>query len=418
MSGIFGYFSTRDVSAFQEIYFGLYALQHRGQQSVGIATLHDEGIDSHIGRGQVKRNFAKDWHDDLRGNKGLGFVKYKFRYDTTMPDMPIVHNGGLLAIDGIITNDDFTVEELTAKLESVDISIIREYLQQLQGAFTICYISQEKMIAYRDLEGIKPLCIGYDKDTAIIATESCAFEATNTRFVRDMQPGELFVHTLHGQTSYYLSNEEATVCAFEYVYTARPDSVIDGRSVYEARYRMGEKLFEESPVDADIVIGAPDSGIIAALGYANASGIDYQQGFIRNNYIGRTFIEMSQAERERGVTIKLTPIRVNIQNQDIILVDDSIVRGTTIKRIVKNLKDKGANKVHVRISAPEIVKSNNVTVDIPDEEDLISANHTVEEMVEIIGCDSLAFLSLGGMHKAVGTKNLYQDYFLTEEETN
>ncbi len=414
MSGIFGYFSTKDISAFQEIYFGLYALQHRGQQSVGIATIHEDGIDKHIGEGQVKRNFAKNLNDNLQGNKGLGYVKYQFRLDN-MPDMPIERDGGLLAIDGIISNEDFSIDELFDKIESLDVKTFHQYIRTLNGTFNLVYVSKVRLLAYRDIEGIKPLCIGYANEAAIIATESCAFEATNTRFVRDMQPGELFVHTIHGQTSYYLSNEEPKVFAFEYVYTARPDSIIDGVSVYDARYRMGQQLFEESPVDADIVIGAPDSGIIAALGYANASGIEYQQDFIRNNYIGRTFIEMSQAERERGVTIKLTPIRVNIANQDIILVDDSIVRGTTIKRIVTSLKEKGANKVHVRIAAPELLRSNNVTVDIPDEKDLISVNHTIEEMIDIIGCDSLAFLSLNGMHKGIGTKNLYQAYFFQEE---
>lgn len=409
MSGLFGYFSTEETPAFSPIYYGIYALQHRGQQSSGIATLHDGGVDVHVGPGLIKRNFARGMNDDLRGTKGLGFVKYKFRYDHT-PNMPIQKGDAVMVFDGIVENEDFTFDDLWNYLEG-DVDALRDYLLSLKGAFVFIYMNQDKMIAYRDFEGVKPMCIGYDTNTTIVASESCAIEAIGARLVRDLQPGEIFIHTTQGQTSYYLSNESPHICAFEFVYTARPDSVIDNISVYDARYRMGQILCQEADVEADIVIGAPDSGVIAALGYAKAAGIPFQEGFVRNRYVGRTFIEETQVERERGIQIKLSPIRVNIMNRDIILIDDSIVRGTTIKRIVKNLKEKGANQVHVRIAAPQLVSSNNVTVDIPEDDDLIAYRHSLEEMQAIIGCDSLAFLSLDGLHKAVGRKHMYEDYF-------
>lgn len=409
MSGLFGYFSTEPKDVFTSIYFGIYALQHRGQQSSGIATVHDGEVDLCVGPGLIKRSFARGKNDDLKGSKGVGFVKYKFRYDHT-PDMPIQRNGAVMVFDGVVTNEGSVFDDLWDRLEG-ECADLREYLLSLEGAFSFIYVNDDKMIAYRDMKGIKPLCIGYDSQTTIVATESCAIESIGARFVRDLQPGEIFIHTANGQTSYYLSNETSNICAFEFIYTARPDSVIDNISVYDARYRLGKMLSLEAPVEADIVIGAPDSGVIAALGYAKESGIPFQEGFVRNRYVGRTFIEETQVERERGIQIKLTPIRGNIMNRDIILIDDSIVRGTTIKRIVKNLKEKGANKVHVRIAAPQIVSSNNLTVDIPDNDELIAYEHNIEEMKAIIGCDSLAFLSLNGLYKAIGRQQMYGDYF-------
>ena len=409
MSGLFGYFSTEPKDVFTSIYFGIYALQHRGQQSSGIATVHDGEVDLCVGPGLIKRSFARGKNDDLKGSKGVGFVKYKFRYDHT-PAMPIQRNGAVMVFDGVVNNKEFSFDDLWNYLES-DEADLKNYLLGLEGTFSFIYVNDDKMIAYRDMKGIKPLCIGYDSQTTIVATESCAIESIGARFVRDLQPGEIFIHTANGQTSYYLSNETSNICAFEFIYTARPDSVIDNISVYDARYRLGKMLSLEAPVEADIVIGAPDSGVIAALGYAKESGIPFQEGFVRNRYVGRTFIEETQVERERGIQIKLTPIRGNIMNRDIILIDDSIVRGTTIKRIVKNLKEKGANKIHVRIAAPQIVSSNNLTVDIPDNDELIAYEHNIEEMKAIIGCDSLAFLSLNGLYKAIGRQQMYGDYF-------
>ena len=254
-------------------------------------------------------------------------------------------------------------------------------------------------------------------DTIIASSETAAIDSIAGHVIREIQPGELFIQTKTQCISYYLSaNMEATesLDAFEFIYTARPDSILDGISVYDARYRLGETLWQEDQLHKGIVIGAPESGVISSMGYAKASGLPYEQGFVRNRYIGRTFIQSSKTIRERNIEIKLTPIKSIVANREVILIDDSIVRGSTIKRTVNTLKEAGASKIHVRIAAPPVVKGESMTVDIPDKHQLVAYNRSIEEVRDLIGCDSLKYISLDGFHRAIGRSKLYEPYF-TEE---
>ncbi len=412
MSGIFAVYNDERQDVYEDIYFGLYALQHRGQASVGIAT-KSKRADVKIGQGLIKDNFTYDDKHDFKGDKGLGFVKYQYK-DKNL-DMPIVMDDIILAMDGVVLNEDFSILKLLNHLQN-DHEALIEYVRELKGAFTIVYITEDTLIAIRDNEGIKPLCLGRKGQSTLISSESCSIDVIDGVFERDFKRGEIFIKTKEGETSYVLDDEEPHTCAFEYIYFSRQDSNIDGISIYEARQNMGRQLYLEDPLEDMIVIGAPDSGIIAALGYAEASGLEFKEGFVRNRYIGRTFINHEAEARARGVKIKLTPIRQNIEGKDVILVDDSIVRGTTITKTVQNLKNSGARSVHVRIAAPPVVNHNSVSIDVPANEDLIAHNRNLEQMVEYIGCDSLKFLSLEGLHKATGKKKFYYDYFLKSKE--
>lgn len=415
MSGVLGVFSfeEEEIEVFPLLYYGLYALQHRGQAAVGIGTIDSEGnTDVHKNNGLISENFGKGLITHMEGSKGVGFVKYKFR-NQTLPSMPIVREDNLLVIEGSIETESFDVNECIQVLNG-DIHEIKSYFESIVGKFVLVFMNKDRFIALKNQDGIKPLSIGKYGSAMIASSETSAIETVGGTIIRELQPGELFFHTKEQTFSYYLSNElEATenLDAFEFVYTARPDSILDGVNVYEARHRLGEMLWHEDQMDQGIVIGAPDSGIIASLGYAKASGLPYQEGFVRNRYVGRTFIETSQLDRERGLQIKLTPIRHNVSNRNVILVDDSIVRGSTIKRTVKSLKDVGAKSVHVRIASPPVVHDESDTIDIPDKSELIAYNHSVEEMVDIIGCDSLRYISLDGFHRAIGRNQMYEPYF-------
>ncbi len=413
MSGLIGVFNFDEEDVFSSIYYGLYALQHRGQEAAGIGTIARDKVQAHTGKGLVSENFGVGLIDDMPGDKGIGFVQYKNRPDE-ISEMPLVKGNSLLAIDGVIYNEDFNTDTFFDYLNG-DIFQLTEYISTLQGKFAFIFMNEERFIAHRNQDGVKPLAIGKVGSSTVITSETCAIDSLEGHVIREFQPGELFVKTPETRTSYYITADYVNtghIDAFEFTYTARPDSIIDGVSVYQARYRLGEALYRENPAEKGVVIGAPDSGVIAALGFANASKLPYQEGFVRNRYIGRTFIKTTPLEREQGVQIKLTPIQQNVSNQDIILVDDSIVRGTTIKRTVESLKNSGARSVHVRIASPPVVASENVTIAIPDEEELIAYNYSVEEMVDIIGCDSLAYLSLEGFHQAIGRDYLYEDYFV------
>ena len=415
MSGVLGVFSfdEDEIEVFPLLYYGLYALQHRGQAAVGIGTIDSEGnTDVHKNNGLISENFGKGLITHMEGSKGLGFVKYKFR-NQTLPSMPIVRGDNLLVIEGSIETESFDVNECIEVLNG-DINEIKSYFESIVGKFVLVFMNKNRFIALKNQDGIKPLSIGKYRSAMIASSETSAIETVGGTIIRELQPGELFFHTQDQTFSYYLSNKlEATenVDAFEFIYTARPDSILDGVNVYEARHRLGEMLWHEDQMDHGIVIGAPDSGIIASLGYAKASGLPYQEGFVRNRYVGRTFIETNQLDRERGLQIKLTPIRHNVSNRNVILGDDSIVRGSTIKRTVKSLKDVGAKSVHVRIASPPVTHDESDTIDIPDKSELIAYNHSVEEMIDIIGCDSLRYISLDGFHRAIGRNQMYEPYF-------
>lgn len=413
MSGILGIFGHASQKAFPGLYYGLYALQHRGQEAIGVGTIDREGaITLHRKPGLIGDSFGQDLISDMPGNKGLGFVQYRFE-DQDTPCMPVHHQGGLLAIDGMIHSQDFDVHECIEVLQG-SIQGIQAYLEGLIGKFALVFMTEDRFIVYKNTDGIKPLALGKGDRYMMAASETTAIDAVGGTVVREIQPGELFFHSEHQSVSYYLHNSvEATenLDAFEFIYTARPDSVLDGISIYQARYRMGQNLWQEDRRTEGIVIGAPDSGIISSLGYAHASGLPYQQGFFRNRYIGRTFIQSSDLSRQHSLKIKLTPIQANVMNQTIILVDDSIVRGSTILKTVKSLKDAGAKEVHVRIASPPIVNGESVTVDIPDKTKLIAYNKSLDQVRDMIGCDSLQYLSLNGFHQAIGINTLYEPYF-------
>lgn len=423
--GVFGIFSNHTEDLASLVYYGLYALQHRGQESAGIV-VNDDGIfRSYKDVGLVNEVFNAQRLSELGlGNIAIGHV----RYGTTGTDkrlnaQPIVvnhikgrialaHNGNLtnsfelreaLEMAGSIfhtTSDTEVISYLITKERLTSPSIeaaVNLAMHHLQGAYSLCIMSPSKMIAVRDPNGFRPLCYGVMEDGSyVVASESCALDAVGAEFIRDLDPGEIIVFDKNGLRSIrdHCKKVKPTFCVFEYIYFSRPDSIIDGASVHEARLRAGAFLAQEHPVDADIVVGVPDSGLDAAIGYSRASGIPYGIGFIKNKYIGRTFISPGQKSRENLVKIKLNPISQTVRGKRVVLIDDSIVRGTTSARIVKLIRDAGAKEVHFRVSAPPFINPCFYGTDIDSRENLIAVNHSVEEIAQIIGADSLGYLSL------------------------
>lgn len=411
-------------------YYALYALQHRGQESCGIVVNDDGVLSSYRDVGLVSEVFPAQRLAQLgQGNIAVGHV----RYGTTGSDskrnvQPILvnHYKGRMALahNGNLTNAQDLRAELEAKgsifqttsdTEVIAYIIVQERLthgsieeaveaamDQIEGAYSLVLSSPSKLIAVRDPRGFRPLCMGRMKDGSVVfVSESCALDAIGAKFERDIQPGEIVVADKSGVRSItsHCGKKEKRLCVFEFIYFARPDSVIDGSSVQTARQRAGAFLALDHPVQADIVIGVPDSGLDAALGYARQSGIPYGMGFIKNKYIGRTFISPTQAMRESEVNIKLNPIRSVVEGKRVVLVDDSIVRGTTSRRIVKLLRDAGAKEVHMRISAPPFVDACYYGTDIDDRNKLIANSHSVQEIADLIGADTLGYLSLADVVK-------------------
>ncbi|QQK07993.1 amidophosphoribosyltransferase [Miniphocaeibacter halophilus] len=412
MSGIFGFFNNEDIEAIRYLQYGLYGVQHRGQAEVGIATIDNDRINYLVGEGLVGENFSNKVLRKFNGNKAMGYVKYAFRFEEENP-MPFISkkNGmsSLMVIDGkIISNISY--EKLREKIQG-NKEELKKYLSNIKGAFSLGYMDNEKIVAIRDPYGVKPLSVGVNDSGYVISSETCAIDSIGYKLLKDLEPGEIFIGTNSDYEFIKYSNEESKLCLFEMVYIARPDSYIDGVSVYRARYNSGQVLYEENKTEADIVVGAPDSGIIAALGYSYASKIPYMEGIVKNRYIGRTFIESDQENREKSVNIKLNPIIENVKDKDIILVDDSIVRGTTTKRLIKMLKDSGARKVHLRIASPPVVNKDDLSIDIPSEENLISRSKSFEEVAREIQADSLYHLSLQGLRDCCGNKGYYEKYF-------
>lgn len=428
--GVFGVFcqEPRDVASLS--YYALYALQHRGQESCGIVVNDDGVFTAYRDVGLVGEVFSPERIISLgQGNIAVGHV----RYGTTGSDnkrnvQPILvnHHKGRMALahNGNLTNAHELREELESKgsifhttsdTEVIAYIIVQERLahssieeavytamDRIEGAYSLVLSSPSKLIAVRDPHGFRPLCMGKTKtgDT-VFASESCALDAIGAKFERDIQPGEIVVVDKSGVRSdtRRCNSAERKLCVFEFIYFSRPDSVIDGSSVQTARQRAGSFLALDHPVQADVVVGVPDSGLDAALGYARQSGIPYAQGFIKNKYIGRTFISPTQALRESEVNIKLNPIRSAVEGKRVVLVDDSIVRGTTSRRIVSLLRAAGAKEVHMRISAPPFVSACYYGTDIDDPSKLIATNHTVDEIAALIGADSLGYLSLADVEK-------------------
>ena len=434
--GVFGVMSTKRENVAGIAYYGLYALQHRGQESCGIVVNDDGVFSSYKDLGLVSEVFSKDTLAHLSaGNMAVGHVRYGTTGGTTRNNcqpievnhqkgkMALAHNGNLsnalelrdkLELSGAIfhtTSDTETIAYVVTRERLVTPSIeeaVSKAMYSLEGAYSLILMSSTKMIAARDPYGFRPLCYGQMPDGAyVIASESCALTAVGAEFVRDVLPGEILVFSENGVESRkeHCDKQKRKTCIFEYIYFARPDSVIDGVSVSKSRVRAGEILAENYPADADIVIGVPDSGLEAALGFSRASGIPYGIGLIKNKYIGRTFISPGQNERMDQVIIKLSPVKNVIEGKRVVLIDDSIVRGTTSKRIVKLLREAGAKEIHMRISAPPFLHPCYYGTDIDSEENLIACHHSMEEIAEIIGVDSLGYLPLENLNQLVESED-------------
>ena len=423
--GVFGVFSHACTDVASTVYYGLYALQHRGQEGCGI-TVNDDGVfTTHKDVGLVNDVFDADTLAHLgRGNMAVGHVRYgttggrsrvncqPIVVNHVKGSMAIAHNGNLtnaaelrrrLELDGSIfhtTSDTEIIAYLITRERLRAPSIeqaVRATMDIIDGAYSLVVMSPSKLLAVRDKNGMRPLCYGQCADGSyIVASESCALSAVGATFIRDVRPGEILVFTEQGVRSIDTAcgTRPQALCVFEYIYFARSDSVIDGVSVQQARLRAGDFLAQTHPAEADVVIGVPDSGLDAALGYARRSGIPYAIGFVKNKYIGRTFIEPGQSDRENQVRIKLNPIEHAVRGKRVVLVDDSIVRGTTSGRIIRLLRQAGATQVHLRISAPPFLNPCYYGTDIDTRENLIACSHTPAEIAEIIGADSLGYLSI------------------------
>jgi len=412
-------------------YLGLYALQHRGQESAGIATSDRREIRCFKSMGHVADIFTPERIASLPGDLAIGHTRYSTAGDTVLLNaqpfsvecnkgqIAVAHNGNItnagelrrqLERDGSIfqaSSDTEVILHLVARSRERTLTgALREALLQLEGAFSLVFLSRDRVIVARDPHGFRPLAFGEmraDGGTAyVFASETCAFDLINADYVNDVEPGEMVCIGPEGITRERFAPEAPRAqCVFEHVYFARPDSLVFGRPVQQSRESLGRLLAQESPVDADVVVPVPDSGVAAAIGYAAESGIPFRQALIRNHYVGRTFIEPSQAIRDFGVKLKLNPVRHLLEGNRVILVDDSIVRGTTSRKIVRMVRNAGAREVHLRISCPPTVSPCFYGVDTPTQNELIAASHSVEEIRSYIEADSLAYLSLDALHRAV-----------------
>lgn len=428
--GVFGVYSKSSLDVAKVTYYGLYALQHRGQESAGIAVSDGKNMNIHKSMGLVSEAFDEKSLSLLKGNASIGHVRYSTTGSSNIINaqpiltnckfgsMAIAHNGNLVNAEVIkeLLEDGGNIFQTSIDSEVVLSLIARAYkkgigkavisaVQAIKGSFAMVILTEDKLIGVRDPNGIRPLCLGKLEDSYILSSESCAFDTVGAEFVRDIRPGEIVIIGEDGIESISYSEKiKSKVCAFEYIYFARPDSVIDGISVYESRRKAGEILFEECPVEADIVVGVPDSGLAAAVGFSKASSIPFGIGFIKNRYVGRSFIAPSKEMRERIVSLKLNPLKENIKGKRVVLVDDSIVRGTTSKILVEMLRRAGAKEVHFRVSSPVVKYPCYFGIDTPYRKDLIGANLTIEEIRKEIGADSLGYISEEGVVKSFGEK--------------
>ena len=433
--GVFGAYDMDGGDVASTVYYGLFALQHRGQESCGIAvtdTYGERKVRSKKGLGLVNDVFDEESLRELKGNLGVGHVRYSTaggsRAENAMPlvinyvkgTLVIAHNGNLTNAVELRRELEYTgaIFQTTIDSEVIAYHIARERLntgkaedavknamKKIRGAYALVVSSPRKMIGARDPFGLKPLCIGKRGNTYILASESCALSAIGADFVRDVEPGEIVSFTKHGiesDRSMAIDAGKQARCIFEYIYFARTDSTLDGVNVYHSRIIAGKALAKSYPVDADLVVGVPDSGLVAAKGYSEESGIPYGMAFHKNSYVGRTFIKPSQSERESSVKIKLNVIEEVVRGRRIVMVDDSIVRGTTCANIIKMLKKAGALEVHVRISSPPFLYPCYFGTDVPSNEQLIAHTHTPEEIQKMIGADSLGYMEIDKLKDMVG----------------
>lgn len=426
--GVFGMYDFDGNDVASTIYYGLFALQHRGQESCGIAVSETNGpkgkVTSYKGMGLVNEVFTQENLESMKGDIGVGHVRYSTAGASTRENaqplvlnyvkgtLALAHNGNLINAAELRHDLEYTgaIFQTTIDSEVIAYHIARERLncktveeavgraiKKIKGAFSLVVMSPRKLIGARDPFGFKPLCIGKRDNAYILASETCALDTIGAEYVRDVLPGEIVTITPEGirsDTSLCLPKEQEARCIFEYIYFARPDSHIDGVSVYGSRIKAGRFLAMDSPVEADLVVGVPESGNAAALGYAMESGIPYGTAFVKNGYVGRTFIKPKQSNRESSVKVKLNVLEESVRGKRVIMIDDSIVRGTTSDRIVRMLREAGATEVHVRISSPPFLWPCYFGTDIPEREQLIAYNRTIEEIRDIIGADSLGYLGI------------------------
>lgn len=441
--GVVGIYNAENAAGLT--YFALEALQHRGQESAGIAVSDGKEIHLHKELGLVSDIFKPEHFEELQGRNSIGHVRYAtaggrtinnaqpFLNTFKLGNIALAHNGQLVNYEPLreMLEDSGSTFTSTSDTEVILKLIARSYkkglesavvntVQLIKGSYALCIMTEDTLIGVRDPNGIRPLCLGKITDSEgkegyILASESCAIDSVNGEFVRDIQAGEIIIINAEGIKSINLEEKtKKQTCIFEYVYFARPDSIIDGIPVQEARYQLGKILAQESSVDADVVIGVPDSGIGAAQGYSMESGIPYVTGIIKNKYIGRTFIAPTQKERENMVYVKLNAIRSDLEGKRVIVIDDSIVRGTTSRRLVSILRRAGAKEVHFRVSSAPVKFPCYLGIDTPSKNELISSIHDVDEICKEIGADSLAFISLEGMIKAFGRDTFCKGCFCGE----
>ncbi|SEA90138.1 amidophosphoribosyltransferase [Thalassobacillus cyri] len=423
--GIFGVWGHEEAA--QITYYGLHALQHRGQEGAGIVVSNGEELKLAKGLGLVNDVFRQDLLGDMEGHAALGHVRYATQggggYENVQPllfrsqksSMALAHNGNLvnaqalkyqLEAQGSIlqtTSDTEVIAHLIKRSGHLDMEeALVQALTMIKGAYAFSVMTEKQLFVAQDPRGLRPLSIGRLGTGYVVASETCAFDVVGAQYERDVQPGELLIIDENGiESKRFSAPIQRTLCSMEHVYFSRPDSDLDGINVHASRKRMGKALAQEAPVEADVVTGVPDSSISAAIGYAEEAGIPYELGMIKNRYVGRTFIQPSQELREQGVKMKLSPVRGIVNGKRVVMVDDSIVRGTTSRRIVKMLKEAGATEVHVRIASPPIKNPCYYGIDTSTSGELIAANHSLEEMQDIIGADSLAFLSVEGLEDAI-----------------
>lgn len=438
--GVFGFYSTENKDISKLIYYGLNALQHRGQESAGIAvcdTYGPKGIRNHKGMGLVNEVFHQEVLENLKGNMGVGHVRYSTTGGSVLENaqpfvlnylkgtLALVHNGNItnaakiredLENDGAVfsgTSDSeiiaFKIAKNRLRMNTIEEAVL-EVAKELKGGYAILVMSPRKIVGIRDPLGIKPLCLGKRKDGYVLASESCALTSIDAEYVRDIEPGEIITinkkkdpndsDKIPERIELEIKSEKALVsnkkahCIFEYIYFARLDSVMDGQSIYDARIEGGRALAKRYPVEADIVTGVPDSGLTAAVGYSQEAGIPFIPAFQKNSYIGRTFIKPSQEEREEAVHLKLSVLASVVKDKRIVLIDDSIVRGTTMAKLIDMLRAAGAKEVHVRISSPPFLYPCYYGTDIPNNSQLIASQHSTEEIRQRIGADSLGYMSI------------------------
>jgi amidophosphoribosyltransferase len=432
--GVFGIFGQPEAAKLT--YLGLYALQHRGQESAGVASSDGIEIHCHKDMGLVQDIFTPEVLERLPGASAIGHTRYSTAGDTNLNNaQPVViecnkgkvalgHNGNLtnalelrrkLEHRGSIfqtTSDTEVIVHLIARSNARTLTgAMADALSQVEGAYSLVILTVDELYAVRDPRGFRPLCLGRLDGAWVLASETCAFDLIDAEYVREIEPGEMVRISRGGVESIrFAPAKQSRFCIFEHVYFSRPDSIVFGRPVNESRERLGRLLAQQHPVAADLVVPVPDSGVPAAVGYANESRIPFRMALIRNHYIGRTFIEPSQAIRDFGVKLKLNPVRRMLEGQRVVLVDDSLVRGTTSRKIVRMVREAGATEVHVRISCPPTISPCYYGVDTPTREELIASNHSVDEIRSYLEADSLGYVSLENLRNAVGD---FKDEFCT-----